>query len=322
MNLTSTKKKAIKLAIVAVTALVAVNAAAMSFTYNAFADSYTVYSNDEYYSETTYIYSDSAYKDYNKQYGIDTQANSEIYSSHNLTSDNIQNKEFVAAVSKNIWVSESTQKSQLMTYNDINTLNQGQTPTTTNTSDPVDEIGNESTTYHRLTIQLCLYREDINGYYFIITNSSWKAEWVWAWQNAESAEEFSDDYICISWGGNKQIEAIFDVADGNYYGGQEINVRKELSDSKAGYVWRFREISGYLGKEAEKIMAAVMLNPETNYNLDTNVKLTYIHTYNQIDLSGKISLTFGKNIEAAAEVAIDVTENNWQIQLDTYGLIY
>ena len=91
--------------------------------------------------------------------------------------------------------------------------------------------------------------------------------------------------------------------------------------SYAGYVWQFNEKSGYLGKELKYARANVDIKKiGTPLNKETNIVLTYIHTYGAI--SGGISFEFDSEEKLSAGISLSLTDKQWQIQIDIPGIIY
>lgn len=359
MNTTSTKKKAIKLAIVAVTALVAVNAAAMSFTYTAPADSYTIYSDDEYYSETTHYLTESAYNEYLEEQAQTpsatspktTRASSTI--SNTSAYENNKKYKFVSASVKNVWVNEiadeygNISESTLMSKSEIDALNNASadyngtqtaslnsvTRTTASNDDDVhdDSVHNEdnqygdedSQSFERLTTKLVVYYDTENNEYHAVADAQWKAEWVWYWEGRNAAEENNDDRMCITWGGNNSALLGKNESFSGYYHSNYGNVehRKEISEDNSGFVWAFREKSGFAGKEMANAVAEVVLEPVKDLEDPTSIKYTYIHTYGSFDVSGEVIISISEDPEISAGIQIGMGEEHWQVQMSVPNII-
>ena len=106
---------------------------------------------------------------------------------------------------------------------------------------------------------------------------------------------------------------------GTYYNGSSIPFSISDSDSYRGYCWSFEEDTGFFG--ATDILAAVDIEKtySTFKNKETNIKLTYLHTYQTF--TGSASLTYGADGWAGG-ITVDPIEKDWQIQVDVSGLEY
>lgn len=122
-------------------------------------------------------------------------------------------------------------------------------------------------------------------------------------------------------GGNKTLVAKSQSISGNYYNDEAVSFSRKTSDAYVGYVWQFNEKSGYLGKEMELATAKVDLaKVGTSENMETNVKMTYIHTYGVVDASISFTIT-GPN-SVAPSLTISESKNQWQIEIDVPGIKY
>lgn len=323
-----------------------------AFSFRPEAESYTVSSDVGYYSETTYYLTENAYNKFLKEQKAELQANAPSQNTRkascSLTSPaeyNMNGYEFVSATVQNVWVDETIDSegrvvdSKLMTkaeidaYNQISTQKQSTTTVSNNSvntySSSADELGRDETSKYRLTIQLIALYDDTNNVYYAVGYATWKSELVWFWQGEEAAEEGYPDLMSITWGGSKTIEATSYSISGYYYNDNPVTFTKLKSDSYEGYVWEFHEKTGFLGKEMENALAAILLSPTENIGKSTNIKLTYVHTYDETDITeADISFEVGYNsnnvldASAAVQLKLETTTNTWSIEIDVPGIVY
>lgn len=96
---------------------------------------------------------------------------------------------------------------------------------------------------------------------------------------------------------------------------------RATSDSYVGYVWQFNEKSGFLGKEMEQAKATILIKKTgTLEGKETNVKMTYIHTYSKV--SGSVTFSMDSTGKAAARLTLTETQDQWQIAIDIPGIKY
>ena len=137
--------------------------------------------------------------------------------------NNTDNKEFVSAVSKNVWVLETynpidkTMDSSLMTKEEIDWYNYAsavqQENSDTNSiqalaeDDEEDWTKNDTTKKHRLTITLEVVYDSENEIYEVVGTASWVKEWVFFWEGDAAAEETAEDYMIFTWGETELLNA-------------------------------------------------------------------------------------------------------------------
>lgn len=187
-------------------------------------------------------------------------------------------------------------------------------------TEPPEFIGEDSESKYLLDISLRVLYDQYENMYLVYGYAYWEDKLVWSWDNDEAAEEYYDDYIAVTWGG-KNLNGDKPSISGIYYNDKEVTFTQQQSDAYVGHLWRFKEKSGWMGKELKRAEAIVNLKREGTLAGDyTGVKLTYIHTYDEIDLKPTISLN--TKLELAASVSIAAEENNWQIEISIGGLAY
>ena len=318
-----------------VTALLIVGTAAAAIaSVRPRSDTYTVYSDDGYYSETTYYLNE---KDFARQ----TEARSTEGGKYSTASGELtptdENEEFVLGISKNVWVREVTDEagnvteSKLLKKAEIEELYEqtAKIESAARSADAEDPdfglslIGLDNTKIHLLTLDLSvLYNKDTH-YYFAGATASWAEQLVWFWQTDIAAEEEFEDYLGLSWGGDGAFKADIISCSGNYYHGETIyDFSRKYSDSYAGFVWQFNEKEGILGDELEHFNASISMekiNPSVQ-NKETSIKATYIHTYGVIE--GNVSFSVDSDGKLEASANLSASEKQWQIELDVPGLEY
>ena len=341
------KEHPVRSASIVVATFVTAGIAMSTFSYKAMAATYTTTANEGYYSETTYFLTEKAYDDYVEEQQIAEQQTPSIKTMSIGYSDNDENKQFVSAVSKSVWVTEKIDKdgnvldSELMTKDEIDELN-NISPSGIrdeyfrdtlfggggggDDDDGCEFVGEETDddNHKRLTITIKVEYDTQLKQYNVVGTASWKAEWVWVWEQNEAAEELAEDFIALTWGGNETILGKDESFDGSYYDGYgTFDGNKTQSDDYKGFIWSFYEKSGYLGKEMEKATAKVTLEPLYDYGKETNVMLTYVHTYNSLSLEGEISIGYdGEDTTYAAGISIGIEENNWLTEISVPGIEY
>lgn len=175
-----------------------------------------------------------------------------------------------------------------------------------------------SDSYYYLTITLLV--EQSGDYYYVSGTADWQNKAIMG--GVQTAEEGTDDFLAITWGGNGELMSLSNSFSGYYYNNNAIPAAKCLSDSYGGYCWRFIEKTGIIfGSPMRTATADVLLTKtyQQMQNKQTNVKMTYIHTYTSFNPTASFSL--GTN-NVAATVTITPSTNSWSIQVDVPGLMY
>lgn len=304
------------------------------------ADTYTVYDDGEYYSETTYYLTKSAYNKYLKETGDTTDGRKSVTKSAVSAEDN--ESEFVVAATKKLYIYEAADengividsrplnKTEINQYiiDDTFDKNEGKKSKATaiipppsgggnvEFEEPYDFLGKDSTTIYGLTIVLTVKYEYATGLYIVSGTAKWNYN---VGSDKETVESTAMDFIGLTWGGDKAFRAQTQYVYGEYYNNsEEISFSKRTSDSYTGFVWQFEDMSG--NNPMNYAVSTVGLNRiKDKSGNEANAKLTYIHTYK--DVSGSISLKLGTD-GLAAEVLFSAQEKYWQIEVDVPGLKY
>lgn len=301
-------------------------------------DTYTEYSDEDYYSETTYYLTKTAYKQHLKEEEGISNTNTKSLTKYETVNDDA-NDEFVIAASKKIFVLESADEngevneSRPLKKAEIDQLvgidasdNNDKEKSTIHAVSEIEPgtwdepevlIGKDTTSIYYLTIQLSVVRETDTNLYKVSGTAKWKN--AIDEPDEQTVEATSLDYIGLTWGGNGALCANYQYTYGVYwYNSEEVAFSKKISDSYSGFVWQFKEMN-LLNPMNYAVTIVKLRQVYPKVGKETNAKMTYIHTYNQI--SGSLSLSIGTN-EAAAGVTFSASENYWQVEIDVPKITY
>lgn len=158
-------------------------------------------------------------------------------------------------------------------------------------------IGEINQSYHRLSWQLCVFWNEVEGRFILIGDVAWEKDVVWFWESPYAAEEVYEDKVCFYLGEETGLHVADSSASGIYYGGGEVGIELLEAPQEEGFLigWRFHEKSGYLGKELEKATFRVELEgtiPPASRIFPANMR--YIHTYSKNDPMVDFALSTGE----------------------------
>lgn len=271
--------------------------------------------------ENEYINCDLKNQIYTKNQELDNNEKKAIL--NNLNDKDISVNDVLYSTKNTYVISESCDKngnvldSHLMTNQEIL---YDKLPSVKKTSDPV--IGSNSTTNTKKTLEIDLVVYKSGNDYVGYGVANWKTKSVSGGKNYPDAA--AEDFIAITWGGNGKLKGTTDRSiSGKYNNGEKVVFSKAKSDSYSGYCWQFMEKTSGLGSNLNTLsvlQTITRVNPKTNYKKETNVKLTYIHTYSSI--KGSISFTPKSDKTLAAGVSLSNTKDQWQLQIDVPGVKY
>lgn len=171
----------------------------------------------------------------------------------------------------------------------------------------------------KLSIYLVVYKDNNKNYYAYGT-ADWENGIYFGGENGPSE---GYDFIALTWGGDGELKLASSSElsfSGRYqYNQGEIEASRANSDSYSGYCWQFNEKKG--NYFADYIDCSVKLTKtySTSRGRETNILLTYIHTYE--DAQGSISFDAGTS-GAAAGVSIANVDRQWQISVEVPGIDY
>ena len=202
----------------------------------------------KYYSEKNYYYNEADYNEFLYNCG---------------RGEDISDKgDFVSAVSETVWVDETFHwnnpqpKSRLLTENEMEQYSKGSLT---------------------LTLDTSLRYSAANGIYYIACNAAWGSP------NAEKPQLSSwldnMDFLGITWGGNRLLELNDQTANGVYHDGATLTTSRRTSDGYGCFIWQFKErkLSGYMKTVSINLQ---LKNIKPASGKDADVKVSYIHTYN------------------------------------------
>lgn len=175
-------------------------------------------------------------------------------------------------------------------------------------------IYDESQTLDYLTVNFKVTYDTQTSLYEAEVTAFWQAKLTPYAESFKSAEEFSDDFIAITWGGEGYIKAEEESFQGEYYNGKPVKGVGAVSNSYYGFAWAFREKSGLFGKEMKSAVAKVKFGSyKENQGKPAAVKMTYIHTYTKSShlLALQKVGTYGTNI-----ICSDEYDGTWRIESD------
>lgn len=280
---------------------------------------YTVITDDGYYAKTTYYLTEEAYQEYLANEYPSTNLSVQTASETNTSDEDV---EFVVAAVQTVCVYEQVGTDGNVTESRLVTR-----PEFDESLDDsilggsvTETIGSDSESFYYLDIAMSVVYNYSTKQYSVTGTASWEKKLVSSSQSYKAAEEDYFDYLGFTWGGDKTIVCKSQSISGNYYNDEEVEFSRKISDAYVGYVWQFNEKSGRLGKEMELATAKVDLaKVGTSENKETNVKMTYIHTYGKTNEE----VSFEVNSKGYAySVTSSETEEQWQIEIDVPGIKY
>lgn len=291
-----------------------------------------MYADDGYFSQTTYYNTEEAYEEHLKA-AYPEQKQYRAVSSE-LTADEEDDEQFVMGAVKSVWVAEeydedgNVTESHLMSKEE---MDDNGIPISPNSASPNPSYdfndgggiggelyGEDSTTFHRLTIDAIVLYNDFFESYYVRASAHWKAEFV-LFQDSKTAEHKYLDYFGITWGGNGALEAVSNSFTGIYHPDgngvtQEVTYAKAYSDYTLGCVWEFNEKSSTFGKELNIATITAQIERCKPIETPTSIRVTYIHTYSKLDGSLTVGANTGDGFEGA--VSISTEKGNWAAVLE------
>lgn len=225
----------------------------------------------------------------------------------------------VAAIEKKVFVSETTDKegnvidSHLMTASEVEQYREKlENPSLYDST----IMGDENTSEGELTINLQLYRDENTEY-----RAYGNAEWTYGIYSGpgETTPDVGKDYVALTWGGDSNLVLDSKSINGQYqYNAGSISFSQAEADSYYGYCWQFNETKGSYYMDSLQAKATVSRVHNTIEGNETAMRLTYIHTYQEV--TGSISFEVSAE-GAAASVELSNTPKSWQIEVDIPGIV-
>lgn len=168
----------------------------------------------------------------------------------------------------------------------------------------------------KLSVYLVVYKDSMKNYLAYGT-ANWENGIYHGGVNGPSS---GYDFISITWGGGGELKTVDKSISGEYqYGQGAISFSRAKSDTYKGYCWQFNEMTGSYFANYIDCYAKIAKTYTTNRNKETNIRLTYIHTYQQT--VGSVSFQAGTD-GAAAGVSLSNCDKQWQIEIDVPEITY
>lgn len=179
-------------------------------------------------------------------------------------------------------------------------------------------VGDDDETHQggKLSIYLVVYKDSSNKYLAYGT-----ANWAnGVYHGGVNGPSSGYDFIAITWGGGGELKTLDKSISGEYqYDQGAISFSRAQSDTYKGYCWQFNEMTGAYFANYIDCYAKIGKTYTTNQHKETNVRLTYIHTYQQT--VGSVSFEGGTE-GAAVGVSLSSCDKQWQLEIDVAGLTY
>ena len=283
-------------------------------------NTFTVYSDDDYYSETTYFKDED---EFYKRTSANNQKNS--VKALNQTSD----KKFVAGIEKKVWVGETygnngqTINSRLLKKSEVESLSCLEEQENLNSSmvqsSATHSFGGDKESYYALSIMLTADYYASTDYYKVSAFSTWDSKYS-SEDTKQMPEMDYEDYAGFTWGGEGTLQGSSYKMSGEYVDYSTLNAARSLTNSYAGVVWQFIEKSnnGSPLRTASSYMHIIKVGEMLNKV--TSVRFTYIHTYDVV--RGSVSITINSNGTIAGGLTLSNAEKQWQIEVDLTGFEY
>ena len=309
-------------------------------------DSYTVYADDGYYSETTYYLTEEAYNEHSAENApatTQTRSTKQAMSSSQTENDDEQ---FVVAAEKTVWVEEISDEngalleSKLLSKQEIQDIkyfyDKNKTETVKEETPkiikpvkagintlPEEEIGSENQSYYNFTMTAIVRYNNLLNLYYATTTFSWQDTFTFIFDISKQAETQFRDCVAITWGGDENFVAQEHRIQGTYYDNSAMEYIQCDAEPTLGYAWEFHEQKNVFegNKELKEGIASVTLKKKSSdyKNKQARVKFTYLHTYGA--LFGEIKVGIDKNgLEGA--LTITGSEDYWNMEIAIYGLNY
>ncbi|MEG0407541.1 MAG: hypothetical protein RR623_01590 [Bacilli bacterium] len=249
---------------------------------------------DNYYSEVTYY---SGEKLRNIQ-PYDTESENEV---------------LVSAVEKTVYVSETKDDNGAVIDSHLMNVDEVKEYKNSLLTRDSTYMGEDKTSSGRLTIQIQLFRD--GSTYRAYGNANWA---IGAGTSAQ-APSTGLDFVALTWGGNNNLVQTSKSLSITNFNGQAMSYGQAKADSYSGYCWSFNESVG--GKDMRSLQATAQIKRvnSTLKNKQTNMKFTYIHTYQST--TGSISFGAGSS-GLAGSVNLSSTASKWQLEVDVPGIVY
>lgn len=232
-----------------------------------------------------------------------------------VTSSDENVGKYVSGLSKKVWVSE-TRKGNTVVDSHLMTIEEMQSIERKTEAQSVT-VGTDNDDYYYLELFLKVMESD--GQYNVTAKATWENKAVYG--GKETAEESREDIMVVTWGGEKYLERQNFSFSGKHHDGSALTARRTVSNAYGAMEWRFTEKTWFWGTMMKYATANITLKSTANPKIGkrTNVRLTYIHTYQSVDLDVSIGVV---GDEFAATVKPTKKDKNWLLEIDVPGLVY
>ncbi len=179
-------------------------------------------------------------------------------------------------------------------------------------------VGEDGETHQggKLSIYLVVYKDSSRNYYAYGT-----ADWEnGVYSGGINGPSSGYDFLAITWGGGGELKNSDNSISGSYqYEQGSISFSKAQSDTYCGYCWQFNETKGAYFADYIDSYAKLQKTYSTYRGKETNIRLTYVHTYQST--VGSISFQGGSS-GFAAGVSLSSCAKQWQIEIDVPEIYY
>ena len=139
-------------------------------------------------------------------------------------------------------------------------------------------VGEDGETHQggKLSIFLVVYKDSSRNYYAYGT-----ADWEnGVYSGGINGTAAGYDFLAITWGGGGELKNTDRSISGAYqYNQGNISFSRAQSDTYCGYCWQFNETKGAYFADYIDCYAKLQKTYSTYKGKETNIRLTYIHTY-------------------------------------------
>lgn len=287
-------------------------------------DSFTMCSDGDYYSETTYYLTEELFNQRNGQ-------NQKSAAGKKLTAED--KGEFVLAAEKKVWVAEkyngdgNPKDSRLLKKSEVEAYKRDSLNENSDTlrTSATHSLGTDKESYYALSIMLTADYYADSDWYKVSGFSMWEKNYS-SNDNKYIAEKGYEDYVGFTWGGEGTIQGsdynmrgyFSDFVNNQSYN-KPLSVSRCLTNSFSGVVWQFIE-KNQDGKSLTQGSSYVTLTKVGELqNKMTSVRFTYIHTYDIV--KGTVSINVGAG-GLAGGISLSSAEKQWQIEIDLSGIEY
>lgn len=179
-------------------------------------------------------------------------------------------------------------------------------------------VGEDGETHQggKLSIFLVVYKDSSRNYYAYGT-----ADWEnGVYSGGINGPAAGYDFLAITWGGGGELKNTDRSISGAYqYNQGNISFSRAQSDTYCGYCWQFNETKGAYFADYIDCYAKLQKTYSTYKGKETNIRLTYIHTYQST--VGSIPFQGGSS-GVAAGVSLSRCDKQWQIEIDVPWIYY